>query len=117
MKSTPYDLFGIECGKGWESLYQPILDRIDEINKETGKNIVPTQIKEKFGRMEFYLSEPTPELNEMIQEASEKSSHICEKCGKPAESIKESDGWIYPFCDECYKKYCEYFKEIRGEYQ
>ena len=114
---TPYELFGIECGEGWKDLYQPILDKIYEINKETGKNIVPTQIKEKFGRLEVYLNETTPELTAMIQEASEKSSHVCENCGKPAEAIKESDGWIYQFCDECYNKYCEHFKEIIESYE
>ena len=30
----PYELFGIECGEGWKKLYQPIIDYIDEYNKD-----------------------------------------------------------------------------------
>jgi len=30
----PYELFGIECDKGWEKLYQPIIDYIEDYNKD-----------------------------------------------------------------------------------
>jgi len=115
-RKTPYELFGIEAGTGWKPLYQPILDRIDKINKETGSKIVPTQVKEKFGRLEFYLSESNSELQEMINEASEKSSHICENCGKSAETMNVN-GWLYPFCTECYEKFCNHFNELIESYE
>ena len=101
--NTPYEMFGIECGKGWENLYQPILDKIDEINKSGEKTIEVTQVKEKFGRLEIYVNKYTDELTELIEDASEKSIHICEECGKPAESFTEG-GWIYTLCNECYNK-------------
>jgi hypothetical protein len=101
---TPYELFGIECGKGWKPLYQPILDRVEEINKETDDKIFITQVKEKFGRLEVYLSRYTDELMRMRNEASEKSSHICENCGKPAETMIVG-GWYYPLCNYCYEKH------------
>ena len=109
-------MFGIEVGDGWKPLYQPILDRIKEINKETGSEIFPTQVKEKFGILEVYLSEYTPELEKMIQEASEKSSHVCENCGRPAKHII-MDGWYYPFCKKCYKQYLEKVDKILKSYE
>ena len=47
----PYELFGIECDKGWEKLYQPIIDYIEDYNKdkEGDDRIEILQIKEKFG--------------------------------------------------------------------
>lgn len=102
---TPYELFGVECGKGWESLYQPILDKVEEINKKDPDNPIEIlQIKEKFGQLMIYLSRYTPELTEMCMDASEKSNHICEECGKPAEP-RTCDYWIYQLCDECYEKF------------
>ena len=111
---TPYELFGIECGKGWKSLYQPILDRIEEINRETESNIVPTQIKEKFGRLVFYLNEENDELSKMIKNVFEKSSHICENCGKPTETIDDG-GWLYTLCKDCYDGYKRRTQELMNK--
>lgn len=47
----PYELFGIECGKGWEHLYQPLIDYVEKYNvgKEGNDRMEIHQIKEKFG--------------------------------------------------------------------
>lgn len=101
---TPYELFGIECGKGWKSLYQPILDKVEEINrKEPDNPIQVLQVKEKFGQLMVYLDRYTNGLFDMCMEASEKSNHVCEECGKPSESRMDK-GWIYQLCDKCYDK-------------
>lgn len=113
---TPYELFGIECGKGWRSLYQPILDRVEEINESGEDHIEVTQVKEKFGRLEIYLDRYTDELTAMIKEASEASSHICEECGEPAEPRKVV-GWTYQLCDNCYKKFQDKTNKILKEYE
>ena len=101
---TPYELFGIECGKGWKSLYQPILDRVNEINESSKGHIEVTQVKEKFGRLEIYLNNYTDELLDMINEASEASGKVCEECGEPAEHTMVG-GLIYQLCDKCYKEF------------
>lgn len=116
MNRTPYELFGIECGKGWRSLYQPILDRIEEINESSDDRIEVTQVKEKFGRLEIYLDRYTDELLDMINEASEASGRMCEECGEPAEPT-EVGGWIYQLCDKCYEKYLNKTKEILKSYE
>jgi hypothetical protein len=116
MNRTPYELFGIECGKGWRSLYQPILDKIKEINESSDDRIEVTQVKEKFGRLEIYLDRYTDELLDMINEASEASGCMCEECGEPAEP-SEVGGWIYQLCDKCYDKYLNKTKEILKSYE
>lgn len=109
--NTPYRMFGIECGKGWKNLYQPILDRVEEINESSDDSIEVTQVKEKFGRLEIYLNKYTDELLDMINEASEASGHICEECGEPAEPTKVG-GWIYQLCDKCYGKFKDRTEKI-----
>ena len=100
----PYELFGIECGKGWKSLYQPVLDKVAEYNqgKPEEEQIEIQQVKEKFGGLRIYLSYYTKELDKMVDEAEEKSFKICESCGKPGKT--RGRGWIYTLCDDCWKK-------------
>ena len=80
----PYELFGIECGEGWSKLYQPIIDYIEEYNKdkEGEDKIEIWQIKEKFGFLTIYVSRNTDELRKMIKDAEAKSYHTCEICGR-----------------------------------
>lgn len=113
---TPYELFGIECGKGWKKLYQPILDRVEEINESSNGHIEVTQVKEKFGRLEIYLSRYTDELTAMIKKASEASGHLCEECGEPAEPT-EVGGWVYQLCDKCYENFENRTKKILESYE
>lgn len=100
----PYELFGIECGEGWSKLYQPIIDYIEEYNKdkEGEDKIEIWQIKEKFGLLTIYVSRKTDELRKMIEDAEAKSYHICEICGKHINKPIVENHWIYPMCRKCY---------------
>lgn len=100
----PYELFGIECGAGWKKLYQPILDYIEEYNKDKeGDNKIEIyQIKEKFGGLRVYLSKKTEELRQMINKAEAESYHTCEICGKHIDKPIVEHHWIYPMCKECF---------------
>lgn len=99
----PYELFGIECGNGWKSLYEPILEYIKEYNETHKENIEIHQIKEKFGGLRIYPSFYTDELMKMIDEAEEKSYGMCENCGKPCKQINVGH-WIYTLCQDCYEE-------------
>ena len=70
---TPIELFGIECGKGWYKLIEPIIKYIEEYNqdKKEEDKIKIIQIKEKFGELRFYTNFGTEELHKMIEEAEE----------------------------------------------
>lgn len=100
----PYELFGIECGEGWKKLYQPIIDYIEEYNKdkEEDDKIEIYQIKEKLGTLSCYVSKKTDELRKMIEDAEAQSYHTCEICGKHINKQIVEHHWIYPMCRECY---------------
>ena len=80
-----------------------------------------TQIKEKFGGLRWYDNggpiEIYDELQDIIEEYEEKSFLICAVCGAPA--TKVSQGWYYPFCDECAKnvQWTENFIDIKEFYK
>ena len=100
----PYELFGIECGEGWKGLYQPIIDYIEDYNKdkEDDDKIEIYQIKEKFGALSFYVSKKTDELKKLIEDAEAESYHVCEICGRHINKQIVEHHWIYPMCRECY---------------
>lgn len=102
---TPFELFNIECGKGWESLYKPIFEYIENYNqdKTEEEQIIVTQVKEKFGGLRFYVNYHTDELLEMINNAEDESYLICETCGSK-ENVGQTGGWIETICYNCVKK-------------
>lgn len=101
---VPFGLFGIECEAGWYPLLIPILEYIVKYNLEhEGSEISITQIKEKYGELRVYVDHGTPELFDMIDDATDKSLEICEVCGRPGE-LRDIRGWLYTRCDECAKK-------------
>ncbi len=99
---TPFELFGLEVGKGWLPLVEPIVNRIQELN-EQGADIEIVQVKEKWGELCIYLSSYTPELKAMVDEATRKSVSICENCGKPAQRVWGNYHWVYTLCPKCLK--------------
>jgi ribosomal protein L37AE/L43A len=113
----PYELFGIECGEGWKKLYQPIIDYIDEYNKdkEGVDKIEIYQIKEKFGTLSFYVSKKTDKLRKMIEDAEAESYHVCEICGRHINKQIVEHHWIYPMCRECYDGMKERQEKIMEE--
>ena len=106
---TPYELFGIECGDGWRHLYQPIIDYINDYNKDKNddEKIEILQIKEKFASLRFYCNFYTDELLKMIREAEEESQHTCEICGKHIDGPIVEHYWWYAECEDCHKKIIE----------
>ena len=70
---TPWELFGVECGEGWFSLIEPILQYIQSYNKDKAEEyqIVVYQIKEKWGILQLEIGNYPNELAKMI-EAAEK---------------------------------------------
>ncbi len=97
---SPFELFGLEIGKGWLPLVDPILLKIEELNSH-GANIKIEQIKEKWGMLSVYLSDYPDELEIMIKAAEEQSTHTCMNCGKPAQRVWGNQSWIYTLCPEC----------------
>ena len=99
MEDCPIELFGLEIGRGWFPLVEPIIDRVQDLN-ENGSDVNILQIKEKWGALRIYLLSALEELLKLASEAEEKSTRICEECGAPATQA-EVNGWIYTRCPYC----------------
>lgn len=99
---TPWELFGVECGKGWFSLIEPILQYIQSYNKDKSEEnkIVVYQIKEKYGTLRFEIGNYPEELDNMVEAAEKASATTCEKCGAPG-SLRDCNGWYHTLCDKC----------------
>jgi hypothetical protein len=101
---TPYYLFGIECGKGWYPLIQPVIDYIDDYNKDKDDNnmIRITQVREKYGSLRIYTNMYTPELQELIDKAEIESEKVCEFCGS-RKHLGTTLEWYITICYDCMK--------------
>lgn len=91
--NTSWELFGIECSKGWAKLYEPIIQKV----LAEGGTIL--QIKEKFGALRIYAGGISDALYDEIQKAEEQSRTICELCGEPGTFYPI--GWWTTRCDKC----------------
>lgn len=93
---SPYQLFGVECGAGWRSFVDPL---IELCNKD---GIEIHQIKEKFGELRFYIGYAPGDhpIWGMIDEAEMRSRETCELCGNRGEQRVTKTGWVYVSCED-----------------
>lgn len=107
-------VFGIECGDGWfeviddlcskiEPLIAKMVDSGDEQSVLYGHPCA-SQVKEKFAGLRFYMTWATQEIQDLINEAEDKSYKTCEGCGKSISAGINSGSWIYALCEDCYGK-------------
>lgn len=101
--------WGFECGDGWynilSSLCSNIQSHIDWKNKSPNKvkQVVVTQVKEKFGSLRFYYEGGDDYIRGLVSMAESMSAITCENCGNPG-SIR-GRGWIYTACDQHTRSY------------
>jgi hypothetical protein len=81
-------------GEGWSGLINMLYD-----NKP--KDVVVTDVKEKYGTLRFYVASCSEEFYKLIDEAEDKSATICEFCGEDGETRFDL-GWYKTLCDKCY---------------
>jgi len=103
--------WGFEHGDGWfwllDQLCYSIQSYIDMNNKvclvEDNKisQVVASQVKEKFGVLNFYYYGGDSYIDGMISMAENMSASICEFCGT-TENIGSTKGWISTICKTCY---------------
>lgn len=105
----PFELFGIECGKGWRRLILPLFEYIEQYNegKDDEHSIRVLQVKEKWGGLCFYTNFVTKELSKMIEAAEEDSYNVCEDCGSRENVGLKVSGWNQTLCRKCVGKYAE----------
>lgn len=109
MKETAM-CWGFEHNDGWfwilDNLCYSIQSYIDNNNKyrEEDKKIsqvVATQVKEKFGTLNFYYTGGDAYIDGMVDLAETLSANTCEFCGS-MENVGSTQGWISIICKDCY---------------
>lgn len=85
-----------------EELREELL-RIDPALLNTYK---VSQVKEKYGTLRWYGVGYSDRMDDIITKYNDFSKYTCIICGKINVPIFD-DGWISPFCIECYKKHRE----------
>lgn len=68
-----------------------------QLDEETLKVPVASQVKEKFGGLRFYVQAATDKHYQYITFAESMSYHTCESCGAPGKTY--TDGWHVTLCD------------------
>lgn len=82
-------------GKGWAPLIKEIFDK-------KPADVKIEQVKEKFGILRVYANDANFE-DGVIDEIEDKSSVICEWCGKPG-SLDNRYYWLLTLCTSCKRK-------------
>ena len=88
--------WGFECGDGWFDLLDHLCGAIKEHTYD-GDEVYVDQIKEKFGKLRFYLSREDNVMQGMVTLAEYMSGHICEICGERGEL--RAGSWLVTLCD------------------
>lgn len=91
----------IDAGPGWFDLITDLDTRL----KRLSPDYVLEQCKSKYGGLRYYARPADADdidlqmtFNEIIREAEDQSTSICEECGGPAQQVTLR-GWIRTLCD------------------
>lgn len=87
-----------QVGPGWSQLLSDLVDDLFSLGW-TGSL---AQVKEKFGRLRFYVYGGNDAVFDRIEKAELESGTICEYCGKAGEL--RNLRWITTLCNECLAK-------------
>lgn len=91
--------FGCECSDGWYGLIHELCSKLTALHP----NIRASQVKEKYGRLCFYLgseglvpSELMDRAYDLEMEYEAKSASICEECSAVGKLY--GSGWVKTLC-------------------
>lgn len=95
--------FYFECGDGWESLVEGLLEALQwETDRKGAPQVVLVQVKEKFAGLRVYTNASgSPEQEAMIRFVEFLSFRVCENCGTTKEVAPSGKGWIKSLCPSC----------------
>jgi hypothetical protein len=89
--------WGVECGDGWYDILDHLCGSL--VTYTYGdEEIYIDQVKEKFGRLRFYLSKEDDVMHGMVSMAEHMSGQICETCGNRGET--RGGSWMVTLCDK-----------------
>ena len=88
-------------GDGWFQLIYDLSEKLERmilaLPEDEREHCSASQVKEKYGTLQFYMSAETDEMTAAIQEAEDRSSITCETCGAPGKL--RGKGWLYTACE------------------
>lgn len=102
----------LNCGRGWYPLIENFLNDVSKTN--IPDNFCINDINSKEGKLNFHYSFiPNKTFENLIKKYMEKSSFICENCGRNHKSspTKDYHNIKITLCSHCYKEY----KKMRNE--
>ena len=101
--ARPSLAFPFRCGDGWfETVWRLCVDlepMVPKVEQERGESFKVLQVREKFGRLRFYVSHYADATNERIFQAVKEAFHTCEVCGQRGQQFDRGD-WVRVRCDE-----------------
>ena len=99
-------VYGFECGDGWFGLIRAFSEAIERLARQEGREPhsetwpEAVQVKQKAGRLRFYLAVYDEALRDCIEQAGDDSERICEICGKPGSLKDASPGGVKTLCED-----------------
>ena len=101
-------LYGFQVSKQW---FEPIKKLFDGIHSYLQENPVDNfwvaQVKEKYGYLRVYYRGRNPDgtawikpIDDLIQQAEQECSVICEFCGKPGTVHSPNKRWVHCACPD-----------------
>jgi len=88
--------FNFDCGPGWSGIVTGLCENLATLALP---ELRVAQIKEKFGRLRFYVDGGNHEVEALIEQAESASGRTCECCGGVGRQY--IDGWILTLCESC----------------
>lgn len=93
--------FGFECGDGWYSILDALLECITtHIEHSRSDGVFVTQVKEKYGSLRIYTTSSDPVLEAYIDLAESLSERTCDVCGRAGTQTVDSRNWIRTRCKQ-----------------
>lgn len=92
--------WGFDCDDGWYNIIDDLCKKLLKVSPE----VYAVQVKQKLGRLCFYVRNCTKEGYRDIEKTTKISRETCEICGKTGLTIKK-DGYLKTLCEECRKNW------------
>jgi hypothetical protein len=97
--------WGFACGDGWFDIIYRLSEKLEALISllpDDGNRPCAAQVKEKFGGLNFYMSQYTEGMSDFIAAAGKESYNTCEDCGSKEDTTTEATRyWIKTLCPKC----------------
>lgn len=93
-----------ECSDGWYELIYYLCKEIEILYELKNKDVMSLnieQIKEKYGKLRFYVGNYIDGVMEIVNKYEALSTKTCEVCGK--EGKLTGKRWVRTLCEDCCK--------------